>query len=120
MAKLQGTNILVVEDEVFIGLELQMLLEDEGASVRLEPDLTGGLLAAENGLDVAVLDVRLRGEEVFPIADRLAERGKPFLFHSGHADATDLEERYEGAIALSKPARPSELVRSVRRLLDRP
>ncbi len=119
MVKLTGATILIVEDEVFIALELQMLLEDEGARVRIEPDLDGGLRAAENGLDVAVLDVRLRGREVFPVADRLAERGKPFVFHSGHADTKTLERQYDGAVALSKPARPAELIDVVARLLGR-
>lgn len=119
MAELTGAKVLVVEDEVFIALELQMLLEDAGARVRVADDLEGGLVAAENGLDVAVLDVRLRGRDVFPVADRLVKRGKPFLFHSGHADTRALEEQYDGAIALSKPARPQELIDAVARLLGR-
>jgi CheY-like chemotaxis protein len=119
MSKLSGAYVLVVEDEVFIALELQILLEDAGARVRVEPDLDGGLNAAENGLDIAVLDVRLRGVDVFPIADRLAERGKPFVFHSGHADTKALEEKYDGAIALSKPARPGEVIDAVAELLGR-
>lgn len=115
--RLRGVKVLVVEDEVLVGMELQMLLEDEGATVRLESTLTGGLAAAENGIDVAVLDVLLHGKEVFPLADRLAERGRPFVFHSGHADTDALEEAYRdaSALAVAKPVRPAILVDAVTR-----
>jgi hypothetical protein len=33
--------------------------------------------------DAAVLDIDLNGRNVFPVADRLLERGVPFVFYSG-------------------------------------
>ena len=63
--------------------------------------------------DVAVLDVRLRGEEVFPIADLLAEMGVPIVFHSGHAQSEELSEAYPGAAVLSKPAPIDRLVNAL-------
>lgn len=115
MAMLDGIKVLIVEDEFLIGLEMQLILEGEGAAVTLAATLEEGLAAAENGIDVAVLDVRLRDVDVFPIAERLIARGKPLIFHSGHADTVELERRYSGAVALSKPARPRMLLEAVSR-----
>ena len=37
-------------------------------------------------MDLAVLDINLAGEMVFPAAEVLAERGVPFLLLSGYGD----------------------------------
>ena len=81
--------------------------------MQVEETVEAGLAAAADGLDVAVLDVLLRGREVFPVADLLAKRGRPIVFHSGHADREELTSRYDTALALSKPARPEDLISAV-------
>ena len=44
----------------------------------------GMQLIEEHAVDGAVLDVNLRGEMVFPLADALAERFIPFVYVTGY------------------------------------
>ena len=113
MDRLSGSTVLIVEDELLIALDIQVALEDAGAET-LVVGSVGEALALLNGLatppDAAVLDVRLGAEEVFPVADVLAERSVPIVFHSGHARAIDLAKHYPRASVLPKPAPPERLV----------
>ena len=52
--------------------------------------------------DMAVLDVNLRGRNVYGIAKILAGIGIPFLFATGH-DHRDLPTRFEEIPTLPKP-----------------
>ena len=121
MPQLSDRRILVVEDEFLIALELRMIFEDEGAEVFDAASVADvhaviETCANDGGLpDVAVLDVRLGDEEVFPVADDLVERGVPFVFHSGHAKADELTEMYPSAGVFSKPAEASRLVAALAR-----
>jgi CheY-like chemotaxis protein len=58
--------------------------------------------------DAAVLDVNLRGEMAFPIADRLQSDAIPFLFATGYG-ALGIPERWRGFPVVQKPFRLSEL-----------
>ena len=67
---LEGCRVLVVEDELAIAMLLESALEDERCVV-VGPCgcLRDALAAARNeALDLAVLDVNLEGEMVFPVA----------------------------------------------------
>ncbi len=110
---LHGKRILVVEDQALVALDLQAMLEDDGAAV-IGP--FGGLAAAlgavsGQAIDAAILDVDLGEEDVLPLADRLVERGVPFVFHTGHAEIGRLRARYDGAPVVLKPAPPGEVIR---------
>lgn len=111
---LDGKRILVVEDHALIALDLQATLEDDGAEV-VGPfhSLAAAMRAAsaDPDFDAAILDVDLGDEDVFPLADRLAERGIPFVFHTGHSGIDRLHARYGGAPVIFKPARPGEVLR---------
>ena len=53
-------------------------------------DSVSAALAAVNGggFDLAILDVNLKGESVWPVASALSARGIPFVLASGgHVDA---------------------------------
>ena len=110
MPRLDGRHVLLVEDELLIALDLQLSIEDEGASVDLADGVASGLAAlarhqeSQRLPDVALLDVRLGDGEVFPVADALAAAGVPIVFHSGHAQVADLSDAYPGAAVLCKPA----------------
>jgi len=54
------------------------------------------------GIDGALLDVNLRGETSYAIADALAERDCPFIFITGYGEA-GLEEPYRERPVLQKP-----------------
>ena len=43
-------------------------------------------LAHEEPLDAAILDVRIRGGQVYPVAEELLARNIPFVLASGYGD----------------------------------
>ena len=57
-----------------------------------------------------VLDVNLGGQPIFPLADVLREKGKPFAFATGYGDA-GLRDVDKGTPVLQKPFRESDLAR---------
>lgn len=81
-----GTRVLIVEDEALIAFLIQEYLEDLGCIPVGPFDSVAGALEAVQSevFDVALLDILLKGEKVFPVADVLAERNLPFLFLSGY------------------------------------
>ena len=61
-------------------------------------------------IDMAVLDVNVAGEKVFPIALTLEERGVPFLFVTGYGEKALPSDR-PGWRACDKPFDAVELTR---------
>ena len=105
LKRLQDKHILVVEDEYLVADETRRLLEKWGAVV-VGPvsNVSDGIELVNTGtVHAAILDIRLDGELVFPLADLLDERAIPFVFATGY-DATMLPERYSGYILCEKPA----------------
>ena len=121
-SNLSGRTVLIVEDEVLIALDIEAALEDRGAIVRGPiTRLSEGLPIAEDrdeAFDCAVLDVNLRGEDVYPIAEKLQARGIPFLFHTGHGDSAVLQERFAGAPVCNKPFQTERLVNELEKLIS--
>lgn len=100
-------SVLVVDDEVVIGLDLAMSLEGAGFEVHgpftsVDPALDS---IRRNRPSFAILDVSLgRGATSEKVAAELTEQGTPFIFLTGYASLPHpLTERYEGARCLSKP-----------------
>ncbi len=110
---LTDCRILVVEDEYILARQLVRALTQEGAVVLGPvPDVARALaLVADGpgGIDVAILDVNLVGEKVYPVADALLHRGVPFLFASGY-DADDSNPRFAAIRHLVKPLMMKSLV----------
>jgi len=61
-------------------------------------------LAETEQVDVALLDVNLGGEPVYPVADLLKTRGVPFAFISGYGQ-NGVSDRYADVPTLAKPFR---------------
>jgi CheY-like chemotaxis protein len=111
-AKLAGLRVLVVEDEMMVSMLIEDMLTDLGCTVvgpaaRLDEAID---LAKASDLDCAVLDVNLGGQPIFPLADLLRERGKPFAFATGYGDA-GVREVDRGTPVLQKPFREGDLAR---------
>ncbi len=118
---LDDCKILLVEDEALVALDISLTLEDEGAAVT-GPFATveTALPACGTALDAAVLDVDLCGSKSFPIADRLVAAGVPFMFHTGRADISALQERYGPSVPiLVKPSRVDDIALTLRHLIPR-
>ncbi|MFC7537439.1 response regulator [Sphingomonas sp. GCM10030256] len=81
----QGHTILVVEDEPLIAMMLEDFLETLGHTISASCDNVAEALgkAEEGGFDLAILDVNLKGEAVWPVAERLRDKGVPFVIASG-------------------------------------
>ncbi|WP_426954257.1 response regulator [Muricoccus radiodurans] len=118
---LVGRRILLVEDEYLIVEAMEGWLSQAGAIVLgPAPSVEDALRIIANevdGLDGAVLDVNLGdGETAYPIADRLAQLGVPYLFATGDVRISD-NPAHRGRPRLEKPVSRAELLRAVARLL---
>ncbi len=99
-------RVLVVEDEVLIGLVLEDILEMLGCAVVGNVESLAAAHAVLDRLggdfDIAILDVHLGNESVYPIADRIAALGKRIVFATGsHRDT--LPDRFASSPVLAKP-----------------
>ena len=87
-------SILVVEDEPLIAMMLEDFLESLGHSVTATCESVADALAEadKGGFDLAILDVNLKGEGVWPVASRLREKNVPFVIATGgHVDPPPAE-----------------------------
>jgi CheY-like chemotaxis protein len=101
---LQGLKVLVVEDEAAISLLLEDMLLDFGCEV-IGPAarLSAALEAVDREtLDLAILDVNVAGEPIYPVADALVQRGVPFVFSTGYGSA-GIKDAYRDRPVLQKP-----------------
>lgn len=98
-------HVLVVEDEPLIAMMIEDFLEMLGMVTVGPADTVAEALALveAGGIDMAILDVNLRGGETsWSIADRLAEHDIPFVFASG-GSGDMIVERFRDRPVLSKP-----------------
>lgn len=95
--------VLVCEDEMFVAMMLQDRLEASGYRVVMASRVAKGLeLLASEPIDIALLDINMDGEDAFPVAEKLRERGIPFIFSSGYGDE-GLPPEWRGEQMLQKP-----------------
>jgi CheY-like chemotaxis protein len=97
-------SVLIVEDEPLVAMLLVDFLEELGWTVAAQASSIGDGLAriSDTIFDIAILDVNLRGQPVWPIADALKQQGLPFVLASGY-DGNQTKGRYPQAAMLSKP-----------------
>jgi len=109
---LQGVKVLVVEDEYLVATLMEDMLASAGCIVAGPiPRLALALDAAsKEACDVAVLDVNLAGERVYPVADILAQRNVPFVFVTGYGV---LPGEYANRPRLCKPFKMADLVNTL-------
>ena len=105
-------RMLVVEDEILVA----MMIEDSLVSIGVEVAGVVGTLdealkrANEGGFDCALLDVHLRGRDIYPVAELLAAKGVPFIFATGYGQGM-LPEKWRERPVLQKPFVGAELER---------
>ncbi len=71
----------------------------------------------EASLHVALLDVNLRGEMVYPVAVRLRELGVPFIFMTGYAPE-GVSKEFNDAPILKKPVDQAQLYQTIQRVTE--
>jgi DNA-binding NtrC family response regulator len=112
-AGLSGMRILVVEDEILIAMASADLLADSGCTVAgpVSSVKQGMRLIEQEAIDGAILDINLRGEMVFPLADALAERSIPFVYVTGYGKL--LRACNHGRPVLQKPYSNQQLLKII-------
>jgi CheY-like chemotaxis protein len=118
MSGFAGLRVLVVEDEPVVAMCLEDMLDMLGCvAVGPAGRLAEGLvLAREEALDAAILDINLAGERSTEIAEALRDRGIPFAFASGYGAAPD---GFEDPPLIEKPYREGDIAAALQVLLDR-
>ena len=102
---LAGRRVLVVEDEYFIADEIREGLVALGAEVVGPfPHFKDAAAVLDNGkqIDVALLDVNVRSEMVFPLARALRSRDVPMVFTTGY-DKSSLGAEFQDVVLWQKP-----------------
>lgn len=101
---MSGHSILIVEDEPLIAMMLEDFLDSLGHKVSGTCDSVQGALdeVEKGGFDLAILDVNLKGENAWPVASALREKGLPFVIATGgHLDPPPPE--FNDAPIIEKP-----------------
>ena len=119
-SELAGLRVLVVEDELAIAMMVEMALQDQQCTIvgpysSLEEALSA---ARTETMDVALLDINLAGEMVFPAAEVLVERGVPFLLLSGYGDTRLPPDRQDWPVC-GKPFKLDELLSRLARVASK-
>lgn len=86
----EGTRVILVEDEALLLIEMQDLLEDLGCIVvgtaaRLREATA---LASSADFDVAILDMNIQGQRIDPVALIVKNRRLPVIFVTGYGART--------------------------------
>ena len=111
-ATAEARRVLLVEDEVIVGMMMKDVLTEIGFHV------VGPFGKVSDAIEVidrerlraAVLDVNLQGETVYILADELAGRGVPLVFVTGYGPEA-IETRFANVPVLQKPVDSTALRR---------
>jgi CheY-like chemotaxis protein len=111
---LTGVRVLVVEDEAAISMLLEDMLLDFGCSVvgpaaRLSTALE---MASQEIFEVAILDVNVAGEPIYPVAEAIAQRDLPLVFSTGYGGA-GIREPFRDRPVVQKPFSQADLKRTL-------
>lgn len=118
MTAITARRVLVVEDEALVAMMIADILEDLGFEVIGPAASVSRALALieSEGPEVAVLDVNLGGEKVYPVAEALRSRAVPYLFLTGYG-AAGVDPDFATVRILQKPVREAVLARAVTEVL---
>ena len=116
---LEGRKILIVEDEGPIALSLAAGVSQAGGTVIGPVASVAAAYAAmaDHTLDGALLDIRLRNETSFALADVLAVLNIPFIFVSGLSSAL-MPYTHRDRPLFDKPYEVPAVIAALVRLLE--
>ena len=112
-------RVLIAEDEFLVYLALEEDLRANGFAI-VGPFTTLADTqdaAMRERIDLALLDINLGGEMIFPVADALIARKIPFLFLSGYSSGA-VPEGYRHFPRFEKPYDPAKLMAALRQLSE--
>ncbi|AHE53102.1 response regulator [Sphingomonas sanxanigenens] len=110
-------TFLIIEDEPLIAMMLEDFLEALGHRVAGTADTVSDAMSQVDGatFDAAILDVHLRGEACWPVADALADAGRPFLLATGGV-VGETPMAHRAAPVLAKPFTIDSVERALNQL----
>jgi DNA-binding NtrC family response regulator len=115
-ARLGGCVVLVVEDEPLVGLEVAEWLTASGSQVVSANRVTDAIAAVDRlWISVAILDIKLGGQECSVLCQHLSQRRIPFVFYTGYTAAPD---GWSHVPIITKPASSEQVVDTVERLCE--
>lgn len=120
MSSLGGRRAFIVEDETLVLFNLEDILSELGCVVvgqAMRLSDAEQLAKSVEAIDFAILDVNLRGQQVFPVAELLVARGIPIIFATGYG-AGGLPDAWRNRPVIVKPYGRQD-VESVLGLLER-
>lgn len=102
--------MLVVEDEGAVAMLIEEMLEELGCVVVASVARLGKAsdIARSVEVDLAMLDINLSGQLVFPVAEILRDRNIPFVFCTGYG-SSGLQAEFAMRPVLHKPFSLSDL-----------
>lgn len=104
-----GLRVLLVEDDTMLSMMLEDALSILGCTVLKASRVAPGLeLASTVEADIAVLDVNIAGEHVYPVARALRRRDIPFVFVTAYV-REGIPGEFHDEPLLHKPFHLSEL-----------
>jgi PAS domain S-box-containing protein len=113
---LAGRRLLVIEDEPLVAIEIESILGDAGAQVRVVGSAAQALHHIEHfPFDGALLDGNLHGLPVDEIAAALTGAKIPFAFVSGYS-RQNLPRAFANVPVVAKPFVPAVLVEAAANL----
>jgi len=113
-------RVLLVEDEFLVSKVLAMDLRRAGYEV-VGPyaTLADAMSAVQSQtFDGAILDINLKGQLVYPVAEELVRRQVPFMFLTGYADI-NMPDQFRVYQRLAKPANLTVLLGEIKTMLSR-
>ena len=112
-------TVLVAEDDFIVACDLCDTVEEAGFSVEgPHGDVSSAMLAFQKHKpDLAILDVHLGDDVIYPLAERMMAENVPVIFHSGLADPDDVIARYPQSNTLAKPCPPNQVIDTLSRAL---
>lgn len=115
-----GRLVLLVEDERVVAMDMRQTLTAAGVRVLGPAASVNSALGLISGArpDAAILDLKLQGELVTPVARRLREMGVPFALSTAYEHLrTDDEQAFSGVVNLGKPMALTRCVQMLGQLL---
>ncbi|MGE3146966.1 MAG: response regulator [Pseudorhodoplanes sp.] len=108
--QIKGLRVIVVEDDAAIMMLAEDMLQELGCVIAGTATRMNEALASAQScaFDVALLDVNLAGQPVYPVADIVQARGLPIVFCTGYGGES-LEEAWRSTPVLQKPYRMEHL-----------
>ena len=102
--QLENLRVLLIEDEVVIAMTAEDMLEEMGCRVAAQASSFSDAMAqaVAGDFDLALLDINLNGTMSLPIAHKLRENGKPFIFTTGYGNV-GIEDEFGDITVVTKP-----------------